>query len=99
MSSSVPGRQIKRKETNLVYAIGMKFAATGTPRVADAVAALRSRQHGRVAVASYLLSEGLFQDRLRASGADVVTEPLGTHPGLVRLIANRFRRALVPMAA
>jgi sirohydrochlorin ferrochelatase len=52
-----------------------------------------------VVVASYLLSEGLFQDRLRASGADVVTEPLGTHPGLVRLIANRFRRALVPMAA
>jgi sirohydrochlorin ferrochelatase len=50
-------------------------------------------------VASYLLSEGLFQDRLRASGADVVTQPLGTHPGLVRLIASRFRRARVPMAA
>jgi sirohydrochlorin ferrochelatase len=75
------------------------FAATGTPRVADAVAALRRRGRGRVVVASYLLSEGLFQDRLRASGADVVTEPLGTHPGLVRLIANRFRRARLPMAA
>jgi sirohydrochlorin ferrochelatase len=76
----------------------LAFAATGTPRVADAVAALR-RRGGRVVVASYLLSEGLFQDRLRASGADVVTEPLGTHPGLVRLIANRFRRGRVPMAA
>lgn len=78
--------------------VELAFAATGLPRVPDAVAALR-RRRGRVVVASYLLSEGLFQDRLRASGADVVTEPLGTHPGLVRLIANRFRRACVPMAA
>lgn len=58
------------------------------------------RHHGgRVVVASYLLSEGLFQDRLHASGADVVTAPLGTHPGTVREIANRFRRARVPVAA
>jgi sirohydrochlorin ferrochelatase len=78
--------------------VELAFAATGTPRVPDAVAAMRRRTRGRVVVASYLLSEGLFQDRLRASGADVVTEPLGTHPGLVRLIANRFRRARVPVA-
>jgi sirohydrochlorin ferrochelatase len=79
--------------------VELAFAATGAPRVHDAVAALRERGARRVVVASYLLSEGLFQDRLRVSGADVVTEPLGTHPGLVRLIANRFRRARVPMAA
>jgi sirohydrochlorin ferrochelatase len=79
--------------------VELAFAATGTPRVADAVDAVRRRGDRRVAVASYLLAEGLFQDRLRASGADVVTEPLGTHSGLVRLIANRFRRARVPIAA
>ena len=79
--------------------VELTFAATGTPRVADAVATLRMRGARRVVVASYLLSEGLFQDRLRASGADVVTEPLGTHPGLVRLIASRFRRARLPVAA
>jgi sirohydrochlorin ferrochelatase len=79
--------------------VELAFAATGTPRVADAVATLRWRGARRVVVASYLLSEGLFQDRLRVSGADVVTEPLGTHPGLVRLIASRFRRARMPMAA
>jgi sirohydrochlorin ferrochelatase len=79
--------------------VELAFAATGTPLVADAVSALRRHRRGRVVVASYLLSEGLFQDRLRTSGADVVTEPLGTHPGLVRLIASRFRRARVPMAA
>jgi sirohydrochlorin ferrochelatase len=79
--------------------VELAFAATGTPRVDEAVASLRRRGARRVVVASYLLSEGLFQDRLRASGADVVTEPLGTHPGLVRLIANRFRRARVSVAA
>jgi sirohydrochlorin ferrochelatase len=79
--------------------VELAFAATGTPRVDEAVESLRQRGARRVVVASYLLSEGLFQDRLRDSGADVVTEPLGTHPGLVRLIANRFRRARVSAAA
>jgi sirohydrochlorin ferrochelatase len=79
--------------------VELAFAATGTPRVADTVSSLRRRGARRVVVASYLLSDGVFQDRLRASGADAVTEPLGTHPGTVRLIANRFRRARVPVAA
>jgi sirohydrochlorin ferrochelatase len=79
--------------------VELAFAATGVPSVADAVAALRRRGAHRVVVASYLLSDGLFQDRLRDSGADVVTEPLGTHDGLVRLVANRFRRARLPVAA
>jgi sirohydrochlorin ferrochelatase len=79
--------------------VELAFAATGTPRVPEAVESLRQRGARRVVVASYLLSEGLFQDRLRDSGADVVTEPLGTHPGLVRLIANRFSRARFSVAA
>lgn len=80
--------------------VELAFAATGEPRIGDAVAAMRRRQpRRRVVVASYLLAEGLFQDRLRASGADIVTDPLGTHPGLIRLIANRFRRARLPLAA
>jgi sirohydrochlorin ferrochelatase len=79
--------------------VELAFAATGTPGVPEAVESLRRRGAGRVVVASYLLSEGLFQDRLRDSGADVVTEPLGTHPGLVRLIANRFSRARYSVAA
>jgi len=79
--------------------VELAFAATGAPRVHEAVDALRRRGARRVVVASYLLSEGLFQDRLRVSGADVVTEPLGTHPGLVRLIANRFSRAWYSAAA
>jgi sirohydrochlorin ferrochelatase len=73
--------------------VELAFAATGSPRVADAVATARSRGARRVVVASYLLADGLFQDRLRESGADVVTEPLGLRQGTVRLIADRFRRA------
>jgi sirohydrochlorin ferrochelatase len=79
--------------------VELAFAATETPRVHDAVESLRRRGARRVVVASYLLSEGLFQDRLRDSDADVVTEPLGTHPRLVRLIANRFSRARYCVAA
>jgi sirohydrochlorin ferrochelatase len=79
--------------------VELAFAATGRPYVSEAVSALREGGARRVVVASYLLSEGLFQDRLHASGADAVTAPLGTHPATVRLIANRFRRARIPMAA
>ena len=73
--------------------VELAFAATGEPRVAEAVAAMRRHGRGRVVVASYLLSEGLFQDRLRDSGAELVTDPLGTHPGVARLIVNRFVRS------
>ncbi|MFI5506575.1 sirohydrochlorin chelatase [Mycobacterium sp. NPDC051804] len=79
--------------------VELAFAATGEPTVADAVAELRDRGAKRVVVASYLLADGLFQDRLRNSGADAVTDPLGTHPATVRLIASRFRRARLPIAA
>lgn len=79
--------------------VELAFAATGEPRVADAVTALRDGGARRVVVASYLLADGLFQDRLRASGADAVSEPLGAHAGVQRLIANRFRRARMAAAA
>ncbi|MGW0162243.1 sirohydrochlorin chelatase [Mycobacterium sp. NPDC003323] len=74
--------------------VELGYAATGAPTVAAAVEAARERNaERRIAIASYLLADGLFQDRLRAAGADLVAEPLGIHPGMVRLIAGRFRRA------
>ena len=73
--------------------VELAYAATGEPRVADAVSALRDAGARRVVVASYLLADGLFQDRLRESGADAVADPLGSHPGVLRLIANRFPAA------
>jgi sirohydrochlorin ferrochelatase len=74
--------------------VRLGFAATGGPHVHEAVEHARRDGARRVAVASYLLADGLFQQRLRDCGADVVSQPLGPHPGLARLIANRFRRAV-----
>jgi sirohydrochlorin ferrochelatase len=74
--------------------VELGFAATGSPDVRTAVTSARRRGARRVVVASYLLADGLFQERLRDSGADLVTQPLGTHPGLARLIASRFCSAL-----
>lgn len=74
--------------------VSLGFAATGGPYVHEAVEHARRDGARRVAVASYLLADGVFQQRLRDCGADVVSRPLGTHPGLARLIANRFRRAV-----
>jgi sirohydrochlorin ferrochelatase len=87
--------------------VSLGFAATGDPAVHQAVAEARdqaraSARHSgarRVVVASYLLADGLFQGRLRSCGADLVSRPLGTHPRLAQLIANRFRRAILPVPA
>ncbi|RRR44147.1 sirohydrochlorin chelatase [Mycolicibacter terrae] len=74
--------------------VELAFAATGRPSVPYAVAALRSRGANRVVIASYLMADGLFQRRLHDAGADLVTAPLGTHPGLARIVADRFITAL-----
>lgn len=79
--------------------VELAYAATGEPRIHDAVDDLRRRGARRLVVASYLLADGLFQDRLRDSGADLVADPLGGHQALVRLVANRFKRARVPLPA
>ncbi|ODR11854.1 sirohydrochlorin chelatase [Mycolicibacillus koreensis] len=80
-------------------AVTLACAATGSPTVADAV--VRARRDGaeRVVVVSGLLADGLFQDRLRRCGADVVTAPLGAQPMLARIVAEHFRRASPAVAA
>lgn len=72
--------------------VDVAFGAAGTPRVADAVAANRDRPNARVAVAALLIGEGHFADRLRASRADVITEPIGAHPLLIAEIVERITR-------
>jgi len=77
--------------------VSLAFAAVGDPHIDQAVEKARDAGARRVVVASYLLSDGLFQVRLHASGADLVSRPLGSHPWMARLIADRFCRA-VPSA-
>ena len=60
--------------------VDLAFVATGEPRLHEAMQRVRARRgRRRVAVASYLLADGLFQERLRACGADVVS-PAAGHP-------------------
>jgi sirohydrochlorin ferrochelatase len=73
--------------------VAVGFAATATPRVGDVVARLRAEGAGRVVVAAYLLAEGHFFDGLRHCGADAVTAPLATLPGMAELVLRRYRAA------
>jgi len=70
------------------------FASAARPTVPEAVADLRERTGLPVAVASYLLAPGHFQDQLHSGGADWVTEPLGGHPALAGLVIDRYRTAI-----
>jgi sirohydrochlorin ferrochelatase len=69
------------------------FAAAGQPSVPAAVSELRCRTGGKVAIASYLLAPGHFQDQLSHAGADWVTAPLSGQPALAGLVIDRFRTA------
>ncbi|MEU0500078.1 CbiX/SirB N-terminal domain-containing protein [Nocardia sp. NPDC005998] len=78
---------------HLGVAVRIGYVATGAPRVPEVVAELRESGAQRVFIASYLLAHGLFQQRLHEAGADGVAEPIGVHPAVVRLIADRYRAA------
>lgn len=81
MLSAVVGRRVR-----------VGFAATGTPTVPALVDGLRRAGQRRVAVASWLLAPGVFQERLRGCGADVVGDPLGVHDDVVRALLDRYAR-------
>ena len=71
------------------------YAAGPVPSVADSVAAARTASGGgAVAVASYLLAPGVFQQRLEQAGADVVSGPIGADPRVVEVVLARYRAAL-----
>ncbi|MGW4714712.1 sirohydrochlorin chelatase [Nocardia sp. NPDC004260] len=102
-SSDARARQdVRRAAALLAERLGVPvrigYVATGAPRVPDVVAELRAAGAGRVFVASYLLAHGLFQQRLHEAGADGVAEPIGVHPAVVRLIAERYRVAVGELA-
>ena len=71
--------------------VTLGYAAGPAPTVADAVRAVRRARGGAVAVASYLLAPGSFQQRLEDSGADVVSGPLAPDPRIVDVVVERYR--------
>jgi sirohydrochlorin ferrochelatase len=74
------------------------YASATTPSPAEAVAALRRRGAPRVAVASYLLSPGLFADTMYGAGADVVSAPLGDAPEVAAVVLERYDDACARLA-
>lgn len=66
------------------------YIAGGAPKLADVVAA----QDGPVALLTWLLAPGVFHRWAGGSGATVVAEPLGDHPGVVDVVCARYRSAL-----
>lgn len=79
---------------HLAAPVRTAYVATGAPRVPEVVRALRESGRKRVFIASYLLAHGLFQERLYTAGATAVADPIGVHPAVVRLIADRYRAAV-----
>jgi sirohydrochlorin ferrochelatase len=74
------------------------YVSAAAPTPADAVAALRARGAPRVAVASYLLSPGLFADSLHDAGADVVSAPLSDAPEVAAVVLERYDDACARLA-
>ncbi len=74
--------------------VSVGYAAGHEPPVAAAVARARDVGAASVAIASYLLAPGAFQDRLADAGADVVTAPLLPDRRLVDIVADRYRDAV-----
>jgi sirohydrochlorin ferrochelatase len=66
------------------------YAAGAGPKVADVVADLRARGAQRVAIAAYLLADGLFYRTLHRAGADAVTPPLCLDPAVAGLVLRRY---------
>lgn len=71
------------------------YASSTTPSATEAVAELRRRGATLVAVATYLLSPGLFADSLHGAGADVVSAPLGDAPEVAAVVLARYDDACV----
>lgn len=92
-------RLAERLAATAGFAVALGCVATGSPGVEQVVARARRRGAHRVIAVSGLLADGLFQDRLRGCGADVVTDPLGAQPMLARAVADQFLRASHAVAA
>ncbi|GIE94670.1 sirohydrochlorin chelatase [Paractinoplanes rishiriensis] len=74
------------------------YAAGAESRVADVVADLRRRGARRIAIAAYLLADGLFYRTLHRAGADTVTPPLCLDPAVAGLVLRRYESALLTSA-
>lgn len=85
-------------ESRLGRPVGLGYVSAASPRLADAVATVRTADPGnRVVIATYLLAPGYFADLVGRAGADTVTSPLltpdDTPAELVETVVERARNA------
>ncbi len=70
------------------------FASTAPPAAGEAVRAFRAEGRRHIAVASFFLAPGFLPDRVcelaLEAGAVTVSEPLGAHPEVARVILARY---------
>ncbi|MFF9471607.1 sirohydrochlorin chelatase [Streptomyces roseolus] len=66
------------------------YASAAAPTVPEAVAALTTRGHHRIAVASCFTAPGLFAARTASHAPWIAADPLGAHPALARLVLHRY---------
>ena len=74
------------------------YASGSDPKVADVVADLRRRGARRIAIAAYLLADGLFYRTLHRAGADFVSPPLCLDPAVAGLVLRRYDEASYSVA-
>ncbi|MFJ6858862.1 sirohydrochlorin chelatase [Streptomyces werraensis] len=74
------------------------YASAAAPTVPEAVRALAARGRTRVAVASCFTAPGRFAAECADAAPGTVSDPLGTHPAMARLLLHRYDQALRPGA-
>ncbi|GAA1610025.1 sirohydrochlorin chelatase [Actinoplanes couchii] len=85
---------IREVAAQLPGRVELGYTSGSGPRVKDVVAMLRTEGAKTVAVAAYLLAEGLFYRTLHGAGADAVTPPLCHDPAVADLVLSRFDTAI-----
>ena len=80
-------------ENGLGIPVRSGYLSAAEPTVVDVVKELHGEGYRRVVIASYLLAPGFFHDRLRNCGADAVSSPIGAHPDVADMIADRYLQA------
>ncbi|BEL07562.1 hypothetical protein Q0Z83_057530 [Actinoplanes sichuanensis] len=86
---------IREVAAELPGRVELGYTSGSGPRVADVVARLRADGARNVAIAAYLLAEGLFYRTLHNAGADSVTPPLCQDGDVADLVLRRFDSAIL----
>jgi sirohydrochlorin ferrochelatase len=92
-------RGIREVAAQLPGRVELGYTSGSGPRVADVVAGLRAEGAKNVAVAAYLLAEGLFYRTLHRAGADSVTPALCHDERVADVVLRRFDSAILSTVA